>query len=265
MTKIFTLTEIMKELEDSIINEKPFSLIRFGDGGLKLIKRYYDKKSLFSISRREGIPLWFFDELISGWRKYANEANFIDSPDVYLHEGLFNKRNKVSIDTKELMYDWKKIYKLIGFKNKRFCNPEIGYLLLAENANKNMLDVIANRSVCCITTFLEIKNILSPFAKDIDVKLIPGFFGNFYNVCYESLMREIEQEAQKYDLWLVGAGELGRLFSGKIKECGGRALDIGKVFDILVNRKINKRMRNIAKFSDNHEIMLVIGDGNEIW
>lgn len=265
MEYIHTVTEIIEELNDSIINKKPFSLIRFGDGGLKLIKRYHKDKSLFSISRREGIPLSFFKELIDGWAKYANEANFIDSPEVYISDGIFKNRDKMTDQTKTLMHDWKAIYKSAGLTNMRFCNPEIGYLLFAENSSINILDTIRNRDICCVTNFYGIKKVLSPYVKSVTVKLIPEFFGNFYDVCYESLMYEINQEANKYDLWLIGAGELGRLFSGRIKECGGRSLDIGKVFDVLVNKKINKRMRKIAKFSDDHKLLFVIGEECDTW
>jgi hypothetical protein len=261
---IATVSDIINNVRYSIKHSNPFSLIRFGDGGLKLIKRYYGGESLESISVKEGIPLWFFKELISGWRACANEANYIDSPSVYLDKNsVFHRRHKVSTKTKYLMYEWEEIYKTIGFENKNFCNPEVGFMLFAENAKKNLVDVLGFHSVCCMTNFQEAENIIKPYVDGVTLKLIPGFFGDFYNARYESLVTEIKAEATNYGLWLVGAGELGRLLTGLIKRCGGRAIDIGKVFDVWVNRKINKRMRNILRFSENHRLMFTIGDPNE--
>jgi hypothetical protein len=261
---IISISDIVDNIEDSLKYNKPFSLIRFGDGGLKLIDRYYNDKSLESISDKEGIPLWFFDELISGWRKYANEANYIDSPLFYLDENsIFHRRHKVSSDTKNLMREWESVYELIGFENKNICNSEIGFMMFAENAKKNIIDLIGFHDVCCITNFHEIRNILLPYVDGVTIKIIPEFYGDFYNVCYESLVTEIKREAKEYSLWLVGAGELGRLFTGLIKEHGGRAIDIGKVFDVWVNRKVNRRMRNILRLSKNHRLAFTIGDSSE--
>ena len=258
-----SLSQVVRDIEYSVNNKKPFSLIRFGDGGLKLIERYYNGESLDSISNKEGIPLSFFDELISGWKKYANEANYIDSPLFYMGDDIFSKRNKVSTKTKNLMARWEEIYGKIGFTNPNICNSEIGFMLFTENAKRNLIDLLGFNSVCCITNFHEARKILLPYVDGVTIKLIPGFFGDFYNARYESLVAEIKREATKYNLWLVGAGELGRLLTGLIKEHGGVAIDIGKVFDVWVNRKINKRMKKILRLSDKHRLMFTIGDPSE--
>jgi hypothetical protein len=260
---VASLSDIVKDIEYSVNNSKPFSLIRFGDGGLKLIERYYEGRSLKSISDKEGIPLDFFDDLIAGWRKYANEANYIDSPLFYMGDDIFSKRNKVSTKTKHLMERWEEIYGKIGFTNINICNSEIGFMLFTENGKSNIIDLLGYHDVCCITNFGEVEKILLPYVDGVTLKLIPGFYGNFYNARYKSLVAEIKAEATKHKIWLVGAGELGRLLTGLIKEYGGIAIDIGKVFDVWVNRKINKRMRNILRLSKNHRLMFTIGDPNE--
>ena len=118
---IASLSDIVNNIKYCVNNSKPFSLIRFGDGGLKLIERYYNGDSLDSISNKEGIPLSFFDELISGWKKYANEADYIDSPLFYMGDDIFSKRNRVSTKTKHLMARWEEIYRKIGFTNQNIC------------------------------------------------------------------------------------------------------------------------------------------------
>lgn len=256
---VATIEKIIDDIEQVVVNKLPFSLIRFGDGGLKFIRAYFNKVPLDAIARKEGIPLWFIDKLIKGWKRAANEADYIDSPIVYLEDKIFSKRSKVSAGTFALMGRWIEVYELIGFKNKNFCNPEIGYMVFAENSVKNLLPILEESNICCITSYYEIEDILEGYAKSVTVKLIPEHFGNHYDVCFKAIMEEIREEANDYDLWLIGAGELGRLYSGKIKRCGGRALDIGKVFDVWATRVINKRMRLIAELSEEHELLFRIG------
>ena len=251
---ITSAKKIINDLDEAIKNKLPFSLIRFGDGGLKLIDKYLNNGDMFPISRKEGIPLSFFDKLIEEWVATANEANYIDSPEVYINNKLFSKR-KITKSTKMLMDDWRILYKKIGFTNENYCNPEIGYLLLDDSLNKNLIDVIKNKSVCCITNFYEVGKVLKPYVKSIDVKLIPGFFGNHYSVSFGSTMCDISNEANKYDIWLLAAGELGRVYSGYIKRCGGRALDLGKVIDVWANGKINGRIREIIEFSERDKLL----------
>ena len=57
--RIFKCEEILQDLNEHIIERKPFSLIRFGDGGLKFIYAVLnnDRYLLKYIHEKEGIPL----------------------------------------------------------------------------------------------------------------------------------------------------------------------------------------------------------------
>uniref|UniRef100_A0A6M3KJ71 Putative methyltransferase n=1 Tax=viral metagenome TaxID=1070528 RepID=A0A6M3KJ71_9ZZZZ len=263
MERIATVSQILDDIEHSINNELPFSLVRFGDGGLKVFEGYLNHKELYTQHRQEGIPLEFFGELTDGWVRCANEANYVDSPIVYFKDEIFIKRNKTSAGTKDLMSRWNEIHEKVGITNKNYCNPEIGHMLFAKNCKRNLLDIIHDKSICCITNYFEAEKLLSKYVGKVTFKIIPGFFGNHYNVCFNSIMDEIKEEATKYDLWLIGAGELGRLYTGEIKRCGGRTIDIGKVFDAWVRRKLDKRMLLIATLCEDHKLLFVIGNESE--
>jgi hypothetical protein len=82
--KIHTVDEIINDLNVAIGSYKPWSLIRFGDGGLKFIWAVMMKEILMlnSISKKEGIPITQFGSVLRYWTKYANEANYIDGQEL---------------------------------------------------------------------------------------------------------------------------------------------------------------------------------------
>jgi len=75
------------------------------------------------------------------------------------------------------------------------------------------------------------------------VFIIVGHFEDQYTNSYEEVMKYIEQKANTYDMFLVAAGELGRLYSGRIKELGGRTFDIGFVAEFWLGQNIHPRLK----------------------
>jgi len=144
---------ILRNIEDSINSKSPFSLIRFGDGGLKLIYNYLSNNeiNIDKICKREGIPKERIEELLVSWSYFANQANYIDSPEVYFSD-FFWKRYEVSNIKKEInpltmniLKNWQKLYEKIGIRRCIWCNPEINFLSLIRFENreiKNLLDII---------------------------------------------------------------------------------------------------------------------------
>jgi len=74
------------------------------------------------------------------------------------------------------------------------------------------------------------------------IKVVPQW-NNHYEKCYDNICSIIKNTSNKYDLWLVSAGEIGRIYSGLIKECGGRSLDIGFLSDYWCNGEIPVRLK----------------------
>lgn len=233
--KIFKISEILEELEESIIEKKPFSLIRFGDGLIKCVHSIFfnDHKQLLSICKREGFPENRIVTILELCGKYAKAANFIDCPSVYFIPNIFwekcEKGLKAIEKTELKMKMGKDLYSRSEFYNDRFCNPEINYLsCIRTSGKKNLLDILKNKKICCISTYSEIN-------KDISFDIIPfqivKRFENQYENSFEKVINFIKKEANNFDIFLVSAGELGRIYSGYIKECGGRSFDFGSMID----------------------------------
>ena len=69
----------------------------------------------------------------------------------------------------------------------------------------------------------------------------------FVNNSFKDIISIIKERANNYDLWLVAGGELGRLYTGYIKQLGGRAFDIGFVIEYWLELDIPVRLRPFVK------------------
>ena len=121
--KITKIKEVLSNFDNCIKNKKPFSLIRFGDGGLKYIDAIYknDRKFLKEIITKEGIPDNKVINILNLWGFFARNANYIDSPYIY-YSGKFwercKKKNKpISSTTDKKMKKWKELYDIAEIYN----------------------------------------------------------------------------------------------------------------------------------------------------
>ena len=257
-TRIYKVDEILEELDDAIKNRKPWSIIRLGDGGIKLIEgvlRNQNQKRLLDISDKEGIPMNKMYSVFYLWGKYARETNFIDSCDVYFNDEFWPR--SINAPMIPLVRNWKKLYNDSEFitKKTRYCNPEVNFLMLLKGRYKgkgNLIDIIRGKKICCITNYPKAVEVLKKIAEVEMIKIV-GFNQDHYKNCYKEVTKKIKRTANKYDLWFVGAGELGRIYSGLIKQCGGRAIDMGSTFDCWAGAGIPNRLkgyiRKISKYS----------------
>jgi len=245
--KIYKIDEILKDIVRHIEIKAPFSLIRFGDGGIKFLHAIYynDDKQLEDISEREGIPMDKFVYVLEEWGRCARSANYIDTPEVYFTPKFWpkiKKQNKeVSKKTITRMRMWRDLYSRGEFDNLSFCNPEVNYLLCLRMPEKrNLIDIMEGKKICCICTTDEIIEKV-PMC-DMDVIKIVGHFEDQYNNSFHHVVDEIKNRAMDYDMWFIAAGELGRIYSGMIKDCGGIAIDMGFVIDYWINGEIPHRL-----------------------
>lgn len=243
--KIYTTQEILNKLDWCIRYKIPFSHIRFGDGGIKFIHCVLNKdlEQLEIIVKKEGLPLSKILEIFELWGYYARKADFIDTPEVYYNNSFWPRIKSVTKaineETDIKMRTWKDLYYRSEFINENYCNPESNCLFILDiPTRKNLFDFMKDRKICIICTKPEIKFALKNY--NIDVIKIVGQWENHYK-CFDKVIREIKSRAKSYDFWLVAAGELGRIYTGVIKECGGRALDMGFVIDYWTDGYLHPR------------------------
>lgn len=249
MNYIHKIRNIIMHFDSAIKERFPLNLIRFGDGGVKFIHSFIfnDIDQLNSICKREGMPLNKVSKIIHMWSDAATYADYIDSPEIYF-DGRFWPRMRtpkkdITKKTRERMLMWDDLYGRLEFENYNYCNPESNYLSVLRVDNwVNILDVMKNRKICIITAKTKIKAVLSSYGYDVDVIEIVGHNENQYENSYDKVMKYIEQKVNQYDLFLIAAGELGRIYSGRIKELGGRCFDIGFIIEFWLGQRIHTRL-----------------------
>lgn len=264
---IYKIEDILGKLDNCIKYKLPFSHIRFGDGGIKFIHSmvFNDDEQLFTIVEKEGLPLYGLVEIFDLWGYYARRADFIDTPEVY-YTGEFWPRIKkpgkpINADTDQKMRDWKSLYSHAEFDNNNYCNPESNCLMILKREGKqNLFDIMKNRKICLITARPEIKCIFP----EIDVIKIVGQWEDQYKNSFKEVVSMIKSTAKDYDFWMVGAGELGRIYSGLIKECGGRSIDIGFVVEYWLDGILHPRFHMFINQSINNKYELILTpEGNK--
>lgn len=250
--KIYKRSEIITKLGNSINNKTPFSLLRMGDGTIKLMHAYLtnDYKQLDKISEQEGIPIQGIDKIIEFLKMSANTSDFIDTPEVYFNKKFWDRtkgltKKKMSNKTITRLKMWKEIYEKIGIINENYCNPEINFLLCT--GYRSLPDLIKNKKICCITCREDVNEKLKEY--NIDILKIVGKNENHYENSFYNVVNNIDKHANDYDIWLIAAGELGRIYPGLIKFKGGRALDIGSIIDFWCTKEIPSRLKPYLDFT----------------
>ena len=249
---IHTVQEILNDLNYCIIGNKPFSLQRYGDGGLKFIHALLtrDEENLKLIIEKEGLPKKHVKNVLKLWVKYANQANYIDSPQVYFDEGVFwpriknTNRKPISTKTYQLLAGWKRLYESIGITNESYCNPEFNYLCMIKvEGIINLYDILKDKKVAFITACPKAVDFLNTKRITVDLFKIVKQYKDHYKNSFHKIIKTIKEKACDYDVWLVSAGELGRVYSGVIKEMGGRAIDMGFMAEVWAGHSLHSRLR----------------------
>jgi hypothetical protein len=245
--KIYKIREILNKADLCIKHKRPFNIIRFGDGGIKFIHSilYNDFKQLNTIVKKEGLSWPNIIDIFDLWGYYARRADYIDTPEVY-YDGTFWPRLKrpgkqINTETIERLVMWKELYHSSEFDNDNYCNPEANFLMILDIPGQtNLFDLMKGRKVGLITARPEVKDVLSKY--DVDIIPIVGQYENQYEKSFKKVTKIINQKSRYYDFWLIAAGELGRLYTGMIKQEGGRAIDIGFVIEYWLGTPLHPRL-----------------------
>ncbi len=257
--KIYKIKDILEKAETCIKYKKPFNMIRFGDGGIKFIHSilYHDFPQLNIIVKKEGLPLKDIIKIFELWGHYARRADYIDTPEVY-YNGTFWPRIKkpgkrINDETLERLIMWKELYYSSEFDNNNYCNPEANYLMILDlPERKNLFDLMKGRKTAIITAKPKVKGVLDKY--DVDIIPIVEQYKNQYKNSFKRVVDTINQKATYYDLWLVAAGELGRIYSGIIKQKGSVSIDIGFVVEYWLGESLHPRLIYYMKQSSKNPL-----------
>ena len=239
---LYNVNYIKEDIIEHVKNKKPFSLVRVGDGDLKLLVKLNQGMINEVKFKRSGIPNDKGPEILKMYRESCNFANYTSSFEMYYTNRFWSR--DFSASTKRKVKNWKKIYTSIGIKNENFCNPEIGYLLFLKNIN--LLKPLKNKKICLITCFADLEARFKSRGFDVFVIRIPRLYQNHYSE-YNRIVKEIKKKMASTDIFLIGAGALGFGYALVIKKNGGIAVDVGQVMNTWKSGKVAKRFRNILK------------------
>jgi GT-D fold-like domain len=261
--KIYKINEMLNRLEECIKEDIPFSHLRFGDGGIKFLHSilYRDLEQLRIISRKEGIPIENVGEIFNLWGYYSRRADFIDTPEVYFTDEFWDRmrtpQKYITKKTENRMLMWKELYLSAEMDNDNYCNPESNYLMILDNVYfKNIFNLMKNRKMCLITAKPEVNLQLRAAGFNVDIIRIVGHYRDQYKNSFKQVMAYIQDHARDYDFWMVAAGELGRIYSGYIKEKGGRTIDIGFVAEFWRGEEVHPRLQTYLIRSEENKLCL---------
>jgi len=238
---LYTLQEVLDDIKINLENQQPFSVVRLGDGDLKLLDRLVHGKINPNKFDRSGIPHDKGKWLLKLYRRACNDANYTSSFEMYYTDSFWDR--KFSSGTKKKIINWKELYEKMGITNTNFCNPEIGHLLFLTN-RENLLEISKDYKVCLITCFPNAEQRLKRNKLNVSSIIIPKLNAGHYNK-FEDIKKQIQDNLENIDLFLIGAGALGKGYSFIIKQGGGIAVDVGQVMNYWAGQRIADRFRGI--------------------
>jgi hypothetical protein len=248
---LYNLDHILNDIEISIAEQKPFSIARFGDGDLKLMRSVEVSAPNAWKFRQQGIPLEKADWIYNIYRSSCNNANYVSSFDVYFDEHMWKRFSKVKRNIRK----WKQIYEKAGITNTNYCNPEVGFLFFLDEP-RNLFSILKDKRICLITCFDNVAPQLRELGFNVSSIIIPGR-NQYHFQMYRKILKRIRRRATSCDVFLVGAGSLGRGYSNYIKNHGGIAIDIGQVFDAWAGLPLAKRIKRFVRITERLTFRLI--------
>lgn len=261
-TYIYSTEEILQDLNDKIFKKEPFSTIRYGDAVFGMVAsflcpnvinegKWSRTKPANIIMRQLTIPVIRREEMIKRVVRAADNANYCDSFEAYNY--LYTKKGVGIIGRK-----WKEIHEGCGITNESYCSCFLHYFSITEG-EYNLFNIMKGRKIYCISNQVEVikKLKLKSGAESIGAYKIPrrAKSGQHFRKHFKKIISFIRKNSNDYDLFLIGAGFLGKIYCDEVKKSGGRAFDVGRLFDFWSGvRNIDSRPKRFIKM--NREKML---------
>lgn len=241
---IFSAEHVLKDLNKHVKKRIPFSNIRLGDAcniilGMALTtdmfrgnfidirgkSRPYSKWRNSIIKIRHSFSNRELREIALQIVKYCNKANYIDSLTEYK-----NYKWKPNLPI-EIFSRWEEVHEKVGINNNtKYTSMFLNHLSVI-GGEYNILNVMKDRKVYFINN--DADKVSKKFRNRCEKV---GFYKihvrprSHYRTQYKFIMKALPTLVPKYDLFIIGAGLLGKIYSGYIKELGGVSYDMGRVF-----------------------------------
>lgn len=255
---------LLKDLNKHIEYGKPFSNIRLGDGCSLTILHYLYIDKLREICRKEGLNLFKYTvKLKNGLKKkrygryteeefkkicnrvirYCNQANYIDRLDSFYEYSNYGKNEK-NVEM-AIVNNWQYVWKTFGINNDNYTSMFANLYSIVKD-EYNLFDVASGKNIFCISNEPNGVKAFSNFsnAKKVDSYILPK---SHYDqpLHFKKVCRLIRRNINEYDLFLIGAGFLGKIYLGLVKQLGGCSFDTGRCFNFWADggfkpRKIDK-------------------------
>jgi len=273
---IYSTNQILTDLKNKIINKEPFSTIRLGDAGHGIITVFKchgvidvgkwsgsrGKKLANSILGQLTVPTPERDRIVDRVVTACNRADYIDTYDAF--DELTCKKGLGVIGRR-----WREIHENAGIYNTDFCNPFLHYFSIV-SGEMNLFNLMKGKNIFCITSKVGILDRLKMVsgARVINHYRIPrrGRGGQHFKGHYRKVMKAIRNNVKRHDLFLVGAGFLGKIYCDEVKRLGGRAFDSGRLFDFWSgSRNIDSRPKRFIQYNPRKMLCDRIKLRSEIW
>jgi len=250
---LFRVNEILEDIEDAIRTNRAFSLVRPGDGDLRHLEAWRDKKRGIEYPHRvtvrmnvHGFKAKDAEEVYSRMVKAMNNANYTSCFETILTPRAFFRNTELSTgtsdDTVEAIKNYQQIYNDVGMTNHNYCCPDVNWKLWLRG-RRNLKHVLNETGAQCM--------VISPYACEAAELLqangvrvtYPLVTPNRNGDIFESDKRIIDSILKCADGWnvlLMSSSIVGRWYCEIARQIGKVAIDTGKIFEAWVQPPMNK-------------------------
>lgn len=242
-----SFNQFLDELKIAVFKRVGWAHIRYGDGE-GIVMRYPHEVSHDRANKR--------------WLKWLGVSNISIGDYAREIQNTVKVADVVGIPCKRHMKvndDWRAVLrnmvrqKLLGAKQKVCCMDNTVIM-----SQKGLYaDIIRGADVYCISCRDVTQKLIHAGARNVINKFIPPqasprmgrvlAFEKHYPDLYNEITNWIQENACG-NLFLVGAGGLGKIYCAKIKLAGGVAIDIGSLFDGWAGLKTRTYLDDFSKF-----------------
>jgi hypothetical protein len=243
---LYSVDHIKEDIIEHVNEKKPFSIVRVGDGDLKLLASLIEGKVNRVKFDRIGLPDDKGNHILNIYKNACSNANYTSSFEMYYTPKFWSR--DFSPGTKKKVLNWKAIYRKAGIKNDNYCNPEVGFLLFLSDVN--LLASLKDKRICLITCYRNLERKFRKAKYNSGIIQIPKLYSGHYRK-YGKIVKRIKASVDDFDVFFIGAGVLGRGYCDVIKNSGGVAVDIGQVMNTWSYGKLPKRFKGKLTKSGN--------------